>query len=234
MEPVRRTKLYEDVLERLIGAISRGEFQPGSQLPSEREMMASLGVGRPAVREAMLALQQMGLVKISHGERARVVRPSAETMMDSMSAAMVVLLATSPQGMQDLKEARHMLEVGLVRVAVARATAPDIDRLAADLDRMRAAAGRVEPFVEADMAFHGTIASISGNTLIAAGVRGMLGWLSQFKADMVSVRGAETLTIREHARILRAVERGDADAAARAMSDHIGRANALYSRLAEP
>ena len=234
MEPVRRTKLYEDVLDRLTGAISRGEFQPGSQLPSERELMASLGVGRPAVREAMLALQQMGLVKISHGERARVVRPSAEAMVDRMSAAMGVLLATSPQGMGDLKEARLMMEVGLVRVAVGRASAPDIERLAADLDAMREAMGRTDRFIEADMAFHGTIASISGNALIAAGVRGILGWLSRFKADMVSVRGAEELTIREHARILRAVERGDPDGAARAMSDHILRANALYSQLSEP
>jgi GntR family transcriptional regulator, sialic acid-inducible nan operon repressor len=62
--------------------------------------------------------------------------------------------------------------------------------------------------------------------------KGMLDWLSRFKRDLVSVKGAERLTIEEHERILKAIVSGDAEAAAKAMEDHIGRASELYIQYA--
>jgi GntR family transcriptional regulator, sialic acid-inducible nan operon repressor len=71
--PVQRRKLFQEVLDRLLERIRAGEFAPGDQLPSERDLMQSYAVGRPAVREALQALERDGIVSISHGERARVV-----------------------------------------------------------------------------------------------------------------------------------------------------------------
>lgn len=232
MEPIKRRKLYQDVVDRLIAAISTSEFPPGSKLPSERELMHKFAVGRPAIREAMQALQQMGLVRISHGERARVVNPTPEAIIDQISNAMIMMLATNPRGLANLKQARLLLEIGLVGIAARQATTADLDRLAEAHLALQAARGDPLRFVACDMAFHAAIADMSGNQLIAAVTRAMLAWLSRFKRDMVSVRGAERLTIEEHERILRALVDGDGEAAAQAMRDHLGRANALYSRLA--
>jgi GntR family transcriptional regulator, sialic acid-inducible nan operon repressor len=232
MEPIRRRKLYQDVVDRLIAAISTSEFPPGSKLPSERELMLQYGVGRPAIREAMQALQQMGLLRISHGERARVINPTPEAIIDQISSAMIMMLATNPHGLANLTEARLLLETGLVRIATRNATVAQIDRLAELLRALQEARGDHSRFVAVDMAFHGAIADMAGNQLIAAVTRAMLDWLSRFKRDMVSVRGAERLTIEEHERIYRAIAAGDADAAATAVAEHLGRANSLYYRLA--
>ena len=84
--------------------------------------MAQYQVGRPAVREAMQALERMGLIAITHGERARIVAPSARTIIEQIGHTARHLLATSPTSLEQLKEARLFFEVGIVRMAAERAT----------------------------------------------------------------------------------------------------------------
>src|SRR5690606_16068651 len=117
MEPIHKKKLYVEVLDRLLTAISTSEFPPGSQLPSEKELMAMIGVGRPSIREAMLTLQQMGLIKISHGERARVINPTPDVIVNQISAAMIMLLTNNSRGLEELKEIRLLFESGLAAIA---------------------------------------------------------------------------------------------------------------------
>lgn len=83
--PLARKKLSEMVEEELEQMIRRREFAEGEQLPSERELMTFFNVGRPSVREALAALKRKGLVQISNGERARVSRPSADTIIGELS-----------------------------------------------------------------------------------------------------------------------------------------------------
>ncbi len=234
MQPVKRRKLYHEVLDQLIEAVSSGEYPPGSQLPSEREMMLRFGVGRPAIREAMMTLQQMGLLRISHGERARVTQPTPDAIIEQVAMAMVAMLSTNASGFADLKEARLLVEVGLVRRAAAALTEEGLERLRAAMRDLRDREGDRSRFVAADLAFHVAIASLSGNALIEAVVKAMLDWLSRFKRDLVSVEGAERLTIAEHERILAALAAREPDAAAAAMRDHLTRADELYARLASP
>lgn len=231
MEMVQKKKLYQSVLDQLIEAITSNKFPPGSQMPSERELMTMIGVGRPSIREAMLTLQQMGLIKISHGERARVVKPTAEAIIEQISSPIIMLLLTNPRGLEEMKGARIMIETGLVRLAAERAGPNDLRYLEDSIQEMHLAMGDTEAFVAADMKFHELIAGISGNSLIAAAVGGMLGWLSRFKHDMVAVKGAEKLTIEEHRAILQGISERNPEAAGTAMHQHLTRADALYSIL---
>ena len=231
MEPVHKKKLYIEVLDRLMNAITTSEFPPGSQLPSEKELMSMIGVGRPSIREAMLSLQQMGLIKISHGERARVINPTSEVIVDQVSAAMIMMLATNPKGLQELKEVRLLLESGLVRLATKRATAEDLERLADSIRELKEARGDHARFVATDLQFHSIIAEISGNSMIAAVTQGMLNWLSRFRRDLVAFKGAENVTIEEHERIYKAIASRDEELAAAMMTDHITRANEDYLKF---
>jgi GntR family transcriptional regulator, sialic acid-inducible nan operon repressor len=119
-----------------------------------------------------------------------------------------------------------------VRVAAERADATQIGHLRKVHGELVAARGDPERFVAADASFHGAIVDISGNQLFGAVLRGLLAWMVNFKRDMVQVRGADALTIAEHEQILAAIARSDAGAAAKAMSDHLQRANELYSTFA--
>src|SRR5688572_21418274 len=85
--PIRRRKLYEEVAARIEDMIHGGRFAPGDQLPSEKDIMEELGVGRSTVREAMLSLRRMGLVTVRSGERARVTAPTANVLVDELSGA---------------------------------------------------------------------------------------------------------------------------------------------------
>ena len=88
--------------------------------------MERFGVGRPAIREAMQQLSNMGLLTISHGERAKVRQPTAKSIFQQVDAAAHVMLSTSPDSLEHLKQARRFFERGMVREAARKATRQDI------------------------------------------------------------------------------------------------------------
>ena len=226
--PIRRRKLADDVQERVLALIQNGGLSPGDVLPSERELMARYGVGRPAIREAMQNLQRMGLVDIKHGERPRVAAPSMEAMSDLMALSMRHLLRHSQTSMDHLKEARATFEIEMARIAARKRTQADIARLRDILDRQAAASARAEEFFALDGAFHAAIAGVSGNPIFESLSRSLFGWLAHFHADLVRKRGLEKLTLAEHEAILAAIAASDPERAAKEMADHLYRANSLY------
>ena len=107
--PLARKKLSEMVEEELEQMIRRREFAVGEQLPSERELMTFFNVGRPSVREALAALKRKGLVQISNGERARVSRPSADTIIGELSG-MAKDFLSHPGGIAHFEQLRLFFE----------------------------------------------------------------------------------------------------------------------------
>ena len=143
--PVVRRKLGQAVQERLLSDIRAGNYPVGTLLPSERELMARLGVGRPAVREGLQALERMGLIAIVHGEGARVKPLSAESVISQISQTAVHLLAGNSELLEHLKEARLAFEVAMARTAATRATDDDIAMLRSVLEAHRASLGDYIP-----------------------------------------------------------------------------------------
>lgn len=236
-EPIRRRKLSHEVLDRLLARITRGELAAGEHLPSERDLMSQYQVGRPAVREAMQALERMGLIAITHGERARIIAPSARTIIDQIGHTARHLLATSPTSLEQLKQARLFFEVGVVRAAAERATDSDLALLLLCLEEHRAAAGAVavpahmDEFLQKDMAFHRQIAAMSGNAIYVALSQAIFDWLAEFHTGLVRLHGAEQLTIEEHEAIFARIAARDGEGAAVAMTEHLTRANRLYRQF---
>ncbi|QBP74748.1 transcriptional regulator NanR [Herbaspirillum huttiense] len=232
-EPIQRRKLYQEVLERLMARIHQGEFPPGSQLPSERDLMDQYGVGRPAVREALQAMERSGFVEIAHGERARVRDLTARSLIAQIAGGAQHLLRTKPDMLGHLKEARVLLETHTARLAAERATDAQIDRLREIIAAHRASMVNLDQFIERDMAFHREIADISGNPIFPSIVESMFCWAGEFYTNLVRAPGAEELTLAEHQRIVDAIAAHDGDAAADAMRAHLMRANDLYRELGQ-
>ena len=228
-EPIPRRKLYQEVMDRLLARINAGEFSPGGQLPSERELMDAYAVGRPAIREAMQQLERSGIITISHGERARIARPTAESMVEQMADAARYLLSVEPRTLEHLKEARVFLEAGLAKLAAERADAAGLALLRQRLDEHCEAS--LDDFLRRDIAFHRQIAAMSGNPIFPAIVEGMLTWLGDYYHSLVRAQGVESLTLHEHQRIYDAIAAGNAAEAAQAMADHLNRASDLYRPL---
>lgn len=228
MEPIRYRKLADGVQDRLLKMIQGENLNPGDLLPSERELMQTLGVGRPAIREAMQNLHRMGLLDIRHGGRARVAEPSISRMMDSMSTTMRHVLSHSPASLEHLKEARAIFEMEMARIAARKRSSSDLERLQRILKNQEAARDRPSLFLEFDGSFHRELAAISGNPILAAVSQETFHWLTDFHIDLVRFPGLEQLTLLEHQAILDGIAAKDSGRAAKAMGDHLYRANRLY------
>jgi GntR family transcriptional regulator, sialic acid-inducible nan operon repressor len=223
-----RPKRSDAVRRTLTDLIGQGTLRPGDALPSERELMARLGSGRPAIREAMQDLERSGVIVIRHGGRARVAEPAVGRMVDQVSEAMRHLLSHSPASLENLKEARATFEAEMARQAARKHSVQDIERLEDILAEQTGAKQDGARFRALDGRFHREIAGISGNPIWLAVSDGMFRWLSDFHVALVSFPGLETLTLTEHRGILDAIRAGSPDQAAQAMSEHLIRANALY------
>jgi DNA-binding FadR family transcriptional regulator len=230
--PIIRRKLSQDVFDRLVERINRGEYPRGALLPSERQLMEEFDVGRPAVREALQDLQRLGLVVITHGEGARLVEPTASSVLSQIAVTVHHVLAGSNQNLQHLKDARIFFEVGMVRLAAARATAEDIEKLRACVTAMEGSAKDFSAFMQRDIAFHRQIAEITGNPIFVSVSEALLGWLSHYHVGELRKIGRERQTLEEHRQIVDRIAAHDVDGAAAAMLDHQTRAADLYQRPA--
>jgi DNA-binding FadR family transcriptional regulator len=232
-DAIVRRKLSDEVFDRLKAMIVNGERVPGETLPSERELMTRFGVGRPAIREAMQALANLGLVTISHGERARVREVTARAAIRQVDTVAQLLLSTSPQSLEHLKEARQFFERGMVRRAAEVATAEDVAALREIWQRQKSASGDATAFVRADMSFHMRIAAITGNPIYAAVSEMMLGWLQEYHSDLLIWRGKSERTLAEHDEIIERIAARDPDGAEQVLTRHLERSNHLYQHSRE-
>ena len=228
--PIRRRKLYEEVALRLEEMIRNGRFVPGDQLPSEKDIMEELGVGRSTVREAMLALQKMGLATVKSGERARVTTPTAQVLVDELSGAARLLLSQKG-GVQRFQEARALFEIGLARIAAQTATKDDIERLRQALEANRQAFGDSDEMMSTDVAFHYVIAAIPGNEIFTALYNAVVEWLTEQRETSLRAPRAAQLAYAAHERIFKAIATHDPAAAEAAMQDHLDQVAKLYWRV---
>ncbi|TLU74657.1 transcriptional regulator NanR [Lichenicoccus roseus] len=227
-ERITRRRLSDEVFDRLRAMIVSGELGVGDAVPSERELMDRFGVGRPAIRQAMQALSNMGLITISHGERARVCDLTAEKLFQQIDLPAQMMLSSSPRSLEQLLEVRVFFERGMARIAAERATAEDLHCLRGWLERQRASLDDITVFVRHDMRLHIEIARISGNPIFLATCQALLGWVRHYHIELLHWSGKENVTLAEHDEILSAIAAHDPARAEAAMVRHLQRSSTLY------
>ncbi len=227
VQPVRRRKLYEEIVERIEQLMLEGHLAPGDQLPSERDLMTRFRVGRTAVREALFALNRMGLISLQNGERALVTRPTPKILLGELSGAVRHMLA-APDGIRHFQNARALFETALARDAAANATEDDLGRLEAALERNREALGNADAFIASDVAFHYVLAEMPRNPIFTALHAAIAEWLQEQRATSVHEHGSPDAAFRAHRRIFLAIQARDVDEAERAMRDHLAEVSRFY------
>jgi GntR family transcriptional repressor for pyruvate dehydrogenase complex len=223
---MRRTSgAARNVTETVVARIEElvlGELSPGTELPSESELAAEMGVSRLTVREATKSLQARGLVEVRQGRRPVVAHLTAGPIGDFFSTA----VRRDPRRLLDLLDVRRALEVHIASLAAANPSRAAVSVMETALTTMRdAAAEGPDAIHDADIRFHEGLAAASGNQMLSFLIEAMEGPLHAGR--MRSLRGhlarGGTVedVIEQHARILDRVTARDPGGAAAAMSDHL-------------
>jgi GntR family transcriptional repressor for pyruvate dehydrogenase complex len=222
-EKVRATKVSAVVAEQIVRAIRDGVYPVGSRLPSEAELAQEMGVSRPSVREALSALQAVGLIEAKPGSGNYVRRsPSQEEEADAP------LLLESDAGCLEVMEAREALEPSVAALAAEKAPKEAIRGLRQAIKEMRAESktGDFARYFQADKRFHLALLAATGNRLVAAALAPLVNTMDQVLyrefTHRYYLRTGEDLVrvVDVHEELVDAIERQDAEGAASAMSEH--------------
>jgi GntR family transcriptional repressor for pyruvate dehydrogenase complex len=162
LNPINRVTVVDEIVERLIDLIVNGDFKPGDRLPPERELRSSLSVGRSSLREATKTLQALGVLEVKPGLGMFV----SQGDISSFSKPLALGLFLNQDSVQQVIEARSVIEVALVGWAAERATEEDIALIGQLLDKLTECQDDVEAYVDYDMKFHLAIAKAAKNELL--------------------------------------------------------------------
>jgi len=213
---VESQRLYQQVAEQLGGLIDRGEFREGDRLPPERELSKKLGVSRPVVREAMIALEIAGLVE---------VRGGAGTFVKNARQGALASLPDQGPSPFDLIAARKLLEGEIAFMAAAAIQANDLIRLEQSIEEMRGDIDAGRDSRPSDRVFHVRLVEATRNAVLAHLVDGMwthmLTPLFDHLGKHANLSGNDRMTVDDHAEIVDALKRHDGEAARRAMRAHL-------------
>lgn len=214
---------YYAVARDILSAIADGRLNEGDRLPNERRLAAMCNASRPTVRDALLALELLGVVDVRPGSGAYVAGVSPH-VHDLAS----LRFGTPPR---ELIEAREQIEPGVARLCATRLNEADIADLAHLIDRCQGEAQRApedvpESFLDLSLQFHSELAARCGNAILAKLTQQLVDaaahplWMI---ANGMYVRTAESRAaqIAEHRRVLDALERRDAELAAACMAEHL-------------
>lgn len=193
-----------------------GEFDSGSKLPSERQLAASLGVSRAAVREAVQSLGLLGVVEIRQGD-GTYLRSSGS---DILPRVIEWGLFLGEQRVTDLVEARQHIEYSLAGLAARRRTDEELAALRDLVERMDAAT-TVEEFVDLDVAFHSSVAGCSHNSALSGMLTNITSLLRVWMGRALRLPGELTRANAEHRAVLDAIVEQDARGAQAAMRKHL-------------
>jgi GntR family transcriptional repressor for pyruvate dehydrogenase complex len=215
-----------EVARRLLDLFTSGSIAPGTRLPPERQLATSLGVGRSAVREALAALEILGIVD---------VRPGSGTYLRGEPSALLPQtlrwgLLIGERNTAQLLEVRSGLEIYVARLAAGRMDDSGRGRLEQSVKRMRESVNDLATFARADQSFHQTLAEAADNAVLVDMLHVVRSLLQVYADRAVHDREAALVALAEHEAVLEAIRAGEEDGAASAMAVHMATAG---QRLAD-
>ena len=209
----------DDAVERLREMILEGTLKPGDRLPKEADLAASLGLSRNSLREAVRALAMVRILDVRQGDGTYVSSLAADSLVEALS---FIIEFHHDASVLELLEVRRVLEPAVCARAARLATDDDIRDLEAVLAKSTASSP-VDDLVNADLEFHHTIAKCCGNPVLASFAESLSGPTQRARIWRgMTEEGAMERTLREHAAILDAIRRHDAEIAAAWAAVHIG------------
>jgi GntR family transcriptional regulator, transcriptional repressor for pyruvate dehydrogenase complex len=228
--PIKSTRIYQEIVRQVKGMIAEGRLKSGDQLPPERDLAEKFVVSRTSVREALRALESLGLVEIRPGEGTFVREVSVESLIEPLALVML----SQREALGELFEARQLIEPALAALAARRATPEDVQEMERILEAQakEVAAGRTG--LEQDAQFHSAIGAAAHNRAITRIAHAVMDLLRQSREDSLNTPGRPDRSHNDHRRLLAAIRGRDENAARQAMIDHLEGVEALIFGTDEP
>jgi GntR family transcriptional repressor for pyruvate dehydrogenase complex len=214
---VTRDALPDQIAARVISLITERHLNPGDRLPPERELAQAMGVSRSSLREALRALSLLGVTEMRQGDGTYLTALDPDALMRPFG----LVLALSDGQLQELFEARRVIEPGLAALAAERIDEPTLDALRACVRDAAAAIGDEEAFMRADLALHGLIARAASNSILWHVIGSISGMGVASRRRTTSLPGVQQQTVEDHRAIVAALEARDPETAAAAMLRHL-------------
>lgn len=217
-DPIQPARLYERIVEQIERRILNGDLKLGDKLPAERELAEQLSVSRTAVREAVKALREKGLVEVQPGRGTFIKNGTTQAARLSLG---LMMKFGGVDASASLVEVREMVEPEIAALAAARATEDDIAALREAVSAMDEALDDPVTFIEADLDFHLALAVATKNALIPMLIDSIVDMLREQRTRIFYVKGGPERGQYHHKRILDAIIAHDPDAAQAAMRAHL-------------
>lgn len=217
-------RAWKVVLDKIETDLLEGRLGPGDRLPSERDLVAQLGVGRSSVREALRVLEVMGLIRTGTGSGPSAGAIVISSPTGGMSALLRLQVAAQGFPIDDVVATRLFIEQWIVATLAADPDA-DLSTARATIEAMDAAPLPPEEFLALDAQFHYALAAASGNTVVTATMAGLRSAIESYTAQIAGRledwASASDRLRDEHHEILEAIGAGDAERARTLIARHI-------------
>lgn len=215
---IQRKRLSDQIIESLIAMMANGELKPGDKLPPEPQLMDQFGVGRSSIREAIGALELIGLITVRPGHGTHIIDSPDKVQSTSIGLS---LIAIGHDKIRELVEARFELEQVIVRLAAERATKEDITEIKAHQKKLTAAIKSGQKLIYADLGFHTALAKASHNSVLMRFLNELRQPMRNWMEQKAKYDWGYDQVIEQHETILNAIEARDPETAQSAMRIHL-------------
>ncbi|TGE34305.1 FadR/GntR family transcriptional regulator [Desulfosporosinus sp. Sb-LF] len=223
LKPIKTRKIYEQIVDQIGQLVVEGHLKPGDRLPSERELVDRFQVSRSSIREAISALEMMGLIEVRSGEGTYI----RQVNIESVVAPLAWMLFIEKDTDQELYEARKILEVQAAGLAAERADEEEIHGMFKTLEIMRLDLALHRSGEDADHYFHYAIARATHNKILIRLMNTisdtMQKALRNSRAKLAEDRDTDTpqKLYDDHYALYQSIKDHDVERARQAMMDHL-------------
>jgi GntR family transcriptional regulator, transcriptional repressor for pyruvate dehydrogenase complex len=230
MDPIDRAGITELVVQRIKELLARGELKAGSRLPPERDLADMLHISRPSLRTALKALSVMGIIRAKPGAGTYI----AESIPEVFTEPMHFMTLINNTSVEELFEARRIIEAGLAELAAERATEADIALLSKEVEGMKATTADPEEFLKHDVRFHQVMARAANNKLMSGVMDTVAQLLFHIRRQTISRARDLVAAIEWHEKIITAMQKRDSKHAKEMLSGHLRAAQVAWAREYRP
>ena len=213
---IKRSGISDELISRFKDLIIRRVFTTGARLPPERELAGALGVSRPTLRQAMKALQILGVIRIRHGDASYLAESASNILKEPLEFA----LALKGVSRKDLFETRQTLEVRLAGLAAERRTEGDLRNMRNALGAMKEAMGIPAQWIQHEMIFHACIVQATKNEVMITIMEMLSRMLMESRRETVQLLTNYEDSYRSHDMVYLEIEKQDPVGASHAMVEH--------------